>query len=166
MAVFMFTLHAYRSWMPDHRRGFVIRSKGVQKPDPQRARRYHSLAKHERMVFGDELCEQIIAAVQDECRKKDWRLLTMVVVWTHVHLIVSWRGFHNVKRVRAVIKRAITTWLRDWTGERRKWLPGGGSIQRVRDRGHYLHLTQRYLPAHRRYGGRQWDADEQVAAQE
>ena len=35
MPVFMFTLHAYRSWMPDHRRGFVIRSKGIQKRDPK-----------------------------------------------------------------------------------------------------------------------------------
>jgi REP element-mobilizing transposase RayT len=156
MAVFMLTLHAYRSWMPDHPRGFVIRGKGIQGPDPRLARRYHALARHERMVFSDERCEQIIAAVREECEKQQWRLLAIVVVWTHMHVIVSWQGFRSVKRVRAVLKRAITTWLRDWSGEQRKWLAGGGSIKRVRDRDHYLHLTRRYLPRHRRYGGRQW----------
>jgi REP element-mobilizing transposase RayT len=156
MAVFMFTLHAYRSWMPDHPRGYVIRGQGIQKPDPQRAQRYHALARHERMTFNDALCEQIIAATQDLCRTKNWRLLAVVVVWTHIHLIVSWRPFQSAKRARAVIKRAITTHLRDHTGEQRKWLARGGSIKRVRDQAHYRHLTRRYLPNHRRFGGRQW----------
>lgn len=156
MAVFMFTFHAYRSWMPDHRRGFVIRGKGIQKPSPQLARRYRALAKHERMVFTDALADQMIAAVQNLCRDKPWDLRGVVVVWTHVHVIVSWRRFQDVKRARAVLKRAITTWLRDCAGQRRKWLSGGGSIKRVRDRPHYVHLTRRYLPDHKRYGGRQW----------
>lgn len=132
--------------MPDHKRGFVVRGKGVQKSDARRARRYHARAKHERMVFNDDIGEQIITAVRELCKKKGWRLHAAVVVWTHAHAVISWRGFYSVKRARAVIKHAITTWLRDRTGQRRKWLAGGGSIKRVRDRDHYTYLTRRYLP--------------------
>lgn len=156
MAVYLYTLHAYRSWMPDHQRGYVRRGNGILKPDEQRARRYHRLARHERMVFGDERCEQIIAAMHDLCASKPWRLHAVVAVWTHVHVIVSWGSFHDAKRGRAVVKRAITTWLRDRSGEDCKWLAGGGSIKRVRDRRHFEHLMTQYLPDHRKYGGRQW----------
>ncbi|MFA7237781.1 MAG: hypothetical protein WC058_13035 [Phycisphaeraceae bacterium] len=128
MAVFLYTIHAYRSWMPDHKRGFVLRGKGIQKPDAKRASWYHTLAKHDRMVFSDARCGQIIDAVKEVCANKQWRLHGVVVVWTHLHLIVSWAAYADARRARAVIKKAITTWLRDATGEHRKWLSGGGSI--------------------------------------
>ncbi|MHB1156640.1 MAG: hypothetical protein ACYC26_07360 [Phycisphaerales bacterium] len=156
MGVFLYTIHAYRSWMPDHKHGFVIRGRGIQKPDAKRARWYQSLAKHERMVFDDARCEQIIGAVKDVCANKQWRLHGVVVVWSHLHVIVSWSQYVDAKRARAVIKKAITTWLRDATGEQRKGLSGGGSIKRVRDRGHYEHLMKVYLPGHRKYGGAQY----------
>jgi REP element-mobilizing transposase RayT len=152
----MFTLHAYRSWMPDQRRGFVVRGKGIQQSDAERARWYHSMATHERMVFNDQRCEQIVTAAREACGDKRWRLHAVVVVWTHVHLLVSWRGFQDVKRARAVLKRGIATRLRDWSGEDRKWFAGKGSVKRVCDESHYRCLMQRYLPEHRRYGGRQW----------
>ena len=163
MAVYLFTFHAYRSWMPDNRRGFVRRGKGIQPPDATRAKRYHARARCDRMTFNDAVGEQIIMALQETCERKQWKLLAVVVVWTHVHLIVSWREFHDMKRVRAVLKRAVTVRLRDVIGRHCKWLAAGGSIRRVRDRKHYDHLMQRYLPAHHRYGGRQWYAKHRVA---
>jgi REP element-mobilizing transposase RayT len=154
--VFMFTLHAYRSWMPDHRRGYVVRGKGIHKTDAERARRYHDMAKHERMVFHDERCEQIIAAAREVCGDKQWRLHAVVAVWTHVHVLVSWHDFYDAKRARAVIKRGLSTRLRDWSGERHKWFAGAGSVKHVRDRKHFQYLMREYLPRHRKYGGRQW----------
>jgi len=161
MAVYLITLHAYRSWMPDHRRGFVVRGKGIQPPDVQRARWYHRLARHERMTFDDARCDQIIAAVHDVVKQQGLRLRAVVAVWTHVHVLLSWEGFRSAKRVRAVVKRAISTWLRDCSGEQCKWLAGGGSVKRVYDAPHYRRLTRTYLPSHRKYGGRQWFEHEQ-----
>jgi len=156
MPVFMYTIHAYRSWMPDHRRGYVERNKGIMKPDMARANWYHRLAVHERMTFTDPLCDQIIKAVDDLCSTHGWRHHATVVVWTHLHTLVSWPQYYDARRGRAVLKRAITTWLRDHTGESRKWLTRAGGIKRINDRPHFIRLMSEYLPAHRKYGGRQW----------
>ncbi len=142
--------------MPDHPRGYVRRGTGILKPDSDAATAYNAVARDERIVFDDPRCAQIIEAVRDLCERKRWRLHGVTVVWTHVHVLVSWQGYIDSARVRAVLKRAITTWLRDVAGERRRWLSRAGSVKRVRDRKHFNHLMQRYLPAHRRYGGRQW----------
>jgi len=156
MAVYLFTLHAYRSWMPDHRRGYVRRGQGILKSDTQQKRAYEARAVHDRMIFDNDLCRQIAQAVPELCRKRRWRLHGMAVVWTHLHVVVSWRPFVEARRARALLKHAITIRLRDHRGGQRKWLAGGGSVKRVRDRRHLDYLLQSYLPAHRRYGGVRW----------
>jgi REP element-mobilizing transposase RayT len=161
VAVYLFTFHAYRSWMPDHRRGFVQRGKGILKPSPQMAQSYARRARFERMVFDDRLCSLIDQAAKEICGDRGWRLHAVVVVWSHLHALVSWQGFVDARRVRAVLHHGITTRLRDWTGRRRTWLARGGSLKRVEHRRHFHHHMTLYLPGHRRYGGSAWFEDAQ-----
>ncbi|MEX0774362.1 MAG: hypothetical protein WD042_01475 [Phycisphaeraceae bacterium] len=156
MAVYMFTYHAYRSWMPDNRRGYVRRKKGIQPPDPRMAENYRRRARHAAVHFDDELCESIIDAARGVCRRKNWRCHADVAVWSHFHVVVSWRQFVDARRARTVLRRAITVELRDRQNQRRPWLSRGESTKRVRDRRHLDHLVKTYLPTHRRYGGKQW----------
>ena len=51
MPVYHITLHAYRSWSPDHPRGYTRRGKGYQKPDPEQARK--RLAEEKERVKGE-----------------------------------------------------------------------------------------------------------------
>jgi hypothetical protein len=156
MPVYLFTFHAYRSWMPDHRRGYVKRKKGVLPSSPSMAANYARLAKHERSLFDTKFCEFIEQAVIEICHEKGWRLHCVVVVWSHTHILISWKVFREAKRVRALLHHGITTRLRAWMKRRRPWLSRGGSVKRVRDRKHFDHHMTFYLPGHGKYGGRLW----------
>jgi hypothetical protein len=51
MAVYHFTLHAYRSWSPAHPRGYTQRGKGYQPSDPAKAEEYDGRAKFPKAIF-------------------------------------------------------------------------------------------------------------------
>jgi hypothetical protein len=45
VAVYHFTYHAYRSWMPDNPKGYVRRGEGILPPDAEMARLYAKAAR-------------------------------------------------------------------------------------------------------------------------
>jgi hypothetical protein len=155
MAVYLFTFHTYRSWMPDHRRGFVKRGRGIQPPDPRRAAAYAARARHDRAFLDREACAVALGAIQSACNKpsRNWRMHLGVAVFNHLHALVSWPTFHNVKRVRAVLHHAVNVALRDHVASDHPWLSRGGSLKRIEARPHFEHLVHGYLPSHRKYGG-------------
>ena len=160
MGVYLFTYHAYRSWMPDKGRGFVQRGRGIMPADEGMAEGYRRRANYEQIRFTDEDCRMMLAEAQRVCgtparKQTGWRLPICVAVFNHVHLLVSWRGFVSAKRARALLHRALTVVLRDAWGEAdgRPILARGGSMKQVRDRPHFDHLLTTYLPGHRKYGG-------------
>jgi hypothetical protein len=158
MAVYLFTFHAYRSWMPDHRRGFVQRGRGIVAPDPRLADAYARRARFERVRWDDADADTLLLAARQTCETpaRQWRLHIGVAVFNHVHLLVSWRYYADAARVKAVFHRALTVALRDAHGDPpcRPRLARGGSRKRITARAHFLHLRHTYLPTHRKYGGR------------
>jgi hypothetical protein len=46
MPVYLFTYHAYQSWLPDNRRGFVQEHQGVQPTNGRLAAAYRKAASH------------------------------------------------------------------------------------------------------------------------
>src|SRR5205085_9778091 len=101
MPVYHFTLHAYRTWRPSHPRGYTRHGKGYQPPDAARAKDYDRRAKHSRVTFGRDIQKVLILGSIDICRRRKWRLHMVATDPTHVHLIVSWRGFIPWADVRA-----------------------------------------------------------------
>ena len=157
MPVYLFTFHAYRSWGPGHRRGFVRRRRGVTQADPALAQTYDRRARHEPVRFTTDEAEALLAAAAEACATpaRRWRLHLGAAVSNHVHVLVSWDGFHPAERAKAVLHRALTVALRDRRGAatNRPLLARGGSQKRVRDRAHFEHLVHDYLPAHRKHAG-------------
>ncbi|MEX0775976.1 MAG: hypothetical protein WD042_09720 [Phycisphaeraceae bacterium] len=158
MAVYLFTFHAYRSWMPDHRRGYVRRGRGILNPDQAMAANYRRRARFEAVRFDDHDCQTLLDAAQTLCQspaRAGWRLHTGVAVFNHVHLLVSWRGYVAAQRAKAALHRALTVELRDAhdAPPGRPWLARNGSIKRITTRRHFEHLLHTYLPSHRKYGG-------------
>jgi hypothetical protein len=93
MPVYLFTFHTYRSWMPDHRRGYTKRKRGVLPRDPAMARRYAGRARFERVVWGQADQRAALRAVGRVCGhpdRADWRLHGAVAVFNHLHGVVSW----------------------------------------------------------------------------
>jgi REP element-mobilizing transposase RayT len=160
MPVYLFTVHAFRSWNAGHPRGYVQQGKGILPPNPRLARHRERIARHERTHFGPELHAILIDGCRDVCSRRNWRLHQVIVVSSHIHALVSWRdGCVNWQHVRDTIKRLLGWMLAKHTSRAgRRWFSRKGSRKRVRDRGHFAHLTRSYLPAHARgfRGGSGW----------
>ena len=65
MPVYHFTVHAYRSWRPDHPRGYTDKGKGYQPPDPDRADDYDRAAKQDPVTFDKQTQEEILIVPVD-----------------------------------------------------------------------------------------------------
>jgi REP element-mobilizing transposase RayT len=148
MAVYLFTYHAYGSWMPDRPQGFVRTGQGVLPPDPELAQRYRRLAVDEMVHFDARMRQCIVAGSRNICESKGWHLHRVEVIESHAHLLVSWRSFQEWKSVRNTLKRCLGAELSKAFDKKGPWFSRGSSRKRVRDRKHFDHLVQHYLPNH------------------
>lgn len=168
MAVYLLTIHAYRSWSEDDPRGYVQRGEGLKAPDPWRAKWRSDHADWPPYRFDDEaqrLAHDVVVAITDE-RKLD--LHGCAATATHVHTLVSFRspactcGDSEHCRRGCPARRAVEKFLTrlkqklgqqlakrlGTAGTGRKYLSGGWDVTPVRDRSHFNHLLDRYLPKH------------------
>jgi hypothetical protein len=74
MAVYHFTLHAYRSWRPDHKRGYTLHGEGYLPPDEIQADEYDAHASQPPVTFDKEIQKLILLHTYDICRREGWIL--------------------------------------------------------------------------------------------
>lgn len=149
MPVYLFTFHAYRSWGPERAQGYVRRGQGILPQDFAAANAYDSAARHPRVSFDDTMRETIIECVRGICDREQRRLHYACVDATHTHILVSWRGFEEHRRVSTTFKRHIGAALSKRLNRPGPWLSRGYSRKRVTDAQHLAHLMNVYLPKHR-----------------
>ena len=149
MPVFLFTIHAYRSWSPDNPRGFVRRGEGILLPDAGLAKAYDQQATDRPAVFGEREQLFIGSIVADACDRRGWRLHAIAVEPTHAHLLVSWADELRAALVCGKLKNLISRELNLGLDPKRKWLSRGASKKQVHDRKHFDQLVSSYLPKHR-----------------
>jgi REP element-mobilizing transposase RayT len=149
MPVYHFTLHAYRSWRPDHPRGYTQRGKGYQPPDPDAAARYDERAAQPPAAFDLEVQRVLIRFAHDFCARRNYRLHAVGNEIGHAHFILSWPGFSDWHEVMRRLKNALSTCLnKHFNTPGRKWFVRGGSRKRVSALSHLSHLQTKYLPSH------------------
>jgi hypothetical protein len=151
MPVYLLTFHAYRSWRPDHPRGYVRRDEDVLPPDPEMAARYERHARCLPVRFEPDLQDIPVEGARDICERRDWRPHLVATDVRHVHLLVNWRDDAlSWKDVYDTFKRLLGMMLAKQTGRRgRRWFVRKGSRNEVRDREHFEYLMTEYLPGHR-----------------
>lgn len=150
MAVYLFTIHAYRSWNADNPRGYVRRGEGILPADAGMAKAYDQAASELPVIFGLDEQQVLLWIAHDCCCRRNWRLHTITFESTHLHAVVSWIDQTEQTKVFQKIKNLMSRELNLRTEAKRKhWLSGGGSRQRVKDRAHFEHLVNIYLPKHR-----------------
>jgi len=149
MPVYHFTLHAYRSWSPDHPRGYTRRGRGYQKPDPEQARRYDERAKQDPAKFVREVQILLIRIAYDFCARRKFRLNGVGNEEGHVHYAMSWRGYCHWHEVMRRLKNVLSTELnKHFDTPGRRWFVRGGSRKRVLNLPHLKRLVAKYFPDH------------------
>jgi hypothetical protein len=153
MAVYLFTFHAYGSWMPDRPQGYVRDGEGVLPSDSKMAEWYRRDAAHKLIHFDASMRPILVDATRYICKTKGWRLHRVQVVSSHLHALVSWREFEDWKNVRNTLKRCLGIELSKALNHSGPWFSRNGSRKRIRDQGHFDYLMAKYLPRH---GGAFW----------
>ena len=83
MAVYMFTYHAYRSWMPDRSQGYVRKGK-VLPTDEEEARRYGRRACNPQITFDRTMQQTLVSNARVVCDESHWRLHQVRAIPTHL----------------------------------------------------------------------------------
>ena len=148
MAVYLFTIHSYGSWLPDRARGYTRRGRGVLPSDERMAGYYRDDMNADVVCFDPSIQRVIIDAVIEHCRVKSYHVYAIATDPTHAHILLGWRGFVRWKDVRRALKYSISKQLNEHHGKR-QWFARGGSRKQVKDRKHFEYLTRDYLPSHR-----------------
>lgn len=146
MPCYLFTWHAYATWMPDRQQGYVRKGRGILPTDRAEAERYRARQKEAVACFDEAVQRLLIEECIATASFRRFRLHGVATEATHMHVLVSWpdeRPFAELCRgLRESLSRRLNAVLR------RRWLSKDGSRKRVRDEGHWAYLMNKYLPGH------------------
>jgi hypothetical protein len=104
MPRYLFTYHAYLSWLPDRRRGYTRRHKGILPPDPDMAGHYRCNAKEEPVEFTHDIQRIMIDELQVAARFQRFFLFAIGSDPTHLHALAGWPDARNWSALRASIR--------------------------------------------------------------
>ena len=159
MPCYLFTFHAFGTWMPDREEGFVRREKGILPPDEELAKQYRERAKEDEVFFDSWLQLLLIEEAQIAREKQRYRIHYLATEPTHLHILVSWPDERPWLKIRSGLKSSLTRRLNREVQHRDKWFVENASRKQVKDDGHFDHLVRSYLPSH---GGWKWREGEAV----
>ena len=143
----LFTYHAYGSWMPDRKQGYVKRRQGILPPDMQKHRLYTKAMIEEVVTFYSEHQRCAIETLLKSQTPQRFELHYVATDPTHIHALLAWRDDRNVVAMRGLVKGSISRGLNAAVNHR-TWLSEGGSRKQARDREHFDYLMAVYLPKH------------------
>src|SRR5437868_2740263 len=104
MPRYLFTFHAYGSWMPDRKRGYVKRGKGILPRDPKMAQNYRNNMNERPVEFDAEVQKLMIYEWQVASSYQHFRLHGIGTDPTHIHGLVSWRDPRGWEPLRKSIR--------------------------------------------------------------
>jgi REP element-mobilizing transposase RayT len=143
----MMTLHAYGSWLPDRREGYVHYNRRLQPQDEHLARVYRERQAQGSARF-DKPTQQAAVDVLLECEKPlRLKMHAICVDPSHLHALYDWRHDRDGLDVAKSLRHSLTRRLNQRIG-RRKWFTHRGHLRIVKDRDHFVHLRDVYIPSH------------------
>ena len=148
MPVYLFTYHAYGTWLPDKPKGYVRRREGVLPSDADQADKYRAQMKYETVSFDEKIQRLLIEAALSTASFLDIEIRLVATETTHLHVLLQWRHTRPWEKLRSSIKIKLSKRLKEELGER-PWLSEGASRKQVKRDEHLQHLENQYLPDHR-----------------
>ncbi len=148
MPCYLFTLHAYGSWLPDRPQGYVHHDTGFQPANPAIAAAYRRRMRENTTRLESKHQQQILEVLHHMEADGHLRVEAVAMDPSHVHLLASWTGPSDWSAMRRRIKHTLSHCLNTRFGQGR-WFSQGGSRKRVHDHEHFDHLVSHYLLSHR-----------------
>ena len=151
MPVYHFTIHAYRSWNANHKRGYTEKGRGYQPPDPDKADEYNKRATQDPVTFDDQIQREILVLTHEICDREKWRLEAAGFDLTHTHVVLSWTDLNRWEEVDRRLKNLLVLKLnrRHNTPGKRWFVRRHSAPRRVKDAPHLKYLKETYLPDHK-----------------
>ena len=150
MPCYHFTFHAFGTWMPDKKKGYVKRKKGVLPHDVAMAQQYRANQKQSTVYFSKSHQKEITATLHVAGQHLDAVIHCIAIEPTHFHVIVSWSHEKTCDKMRRSIRSSLTRSLNAKFGKR-EWFVKSPSRKHVKDHDHFCYLIREYLPSHRGY---------------
>jgi REP element-mobilizing transposase RayT len=147
MPCYLFTYHAFGTWLPGRQRGYVKRGQGVLPPNGHMHRLYAMAMKDTPVELEDEHQRHAIAVLIESQPLQHFDLHYVATEPTHIHVLSSWRDVRDAVKLRGLVKGSLSRSFNKGY-HRREWFAEGGSRKQVRDRLHFEHLVTTYLPRH------------------
>jgi REP element-mobilizing transposase RayT len=149
MPCYLFTFHAYGTWMPDREEGFVRRKEGILPPNEELAEVYRERAGENAVSFSARIQRLLVEETKIACEKQRYRGHCIATDPTHLHALISWPDERPWLKIRSGLKTSLTLRLNREVGRRRHWFVDSASRKQVKDQEHFDHLVTNYLPSHR-----------------
>jgi REP element-mobilizing transposase RayT len=131
MPCYLFTFHAYGTWLPDRKRGFVRRDgQGIHEQNLELADKYKKQMMQDVVRFDREVQIKIVEALQETSLFQKLRLHGIATDASHVHLLVSWKDDRKWDSIRRSLKHALTSHLNQI--KKQQWLTRAGSRKHVK----------------------------------
>ncbi|MEN6452252.1 MAG: hypothetical protein ABFC96_17310 [Thermoguttaceae bacterium] len=147
MPCYLFTFHAYGTWMPDRDEGFVRRERGLMPPNRELADAYRRRATEDRVVLEARIQLLLIEEARIAFGKQRYRGHYIATDPTHVHILASWADDRLWNKIRNGLKSSLTRRLNRDVSRRNRWFVDSASRKRVMDNVHFEVNT--YLASHR-----------------
>jgi hypothetical protein len=171
MPVYLFTVHAYRSWSEGNAKGYVQRDEGLKPSSPNLASWREDHASHDPARFDAEdqhLLHEILVSIAAE---KQCRLHAGTTTPTHVHGLTSFAepecgcsgaefcrrgcaGRENVEKLIIRLKQKMGQALaKKHQTNGRPYFSRGWDLTPIQRIPHFRYHIETYLPRHANEGG-------------
>jgi hypothetical protein len=107
MPCYLFTYHAYGTWLPDRKQGYVERKRGILPTDMTEAARYRTSMKETVAEFRSATQLSAIGGIIDSQTKQKFEAYYIATESTHIHALVGWRDERTWLHMRSIIKSSI-----------------------------------------------------------
>lgn len=156
MPDYLFTLHAYGTWMPDRLEGSVHWKRGYSPRNEGMAGAYRARQREPSARFDKRAQRVRIEALLETAQMKCVTVHAVATDDSHIHFVCEWDDDdgRSAEHLQNRLKHAMTLRLNERIG-RRSWFTKGGHRKPVADVTHFDYLCDEYLPVHR---GLRWDA--------
>jgi hypothetical protein len=148
--VYHFTIHAYRSWRPDHPRGYTRYAQGYQPSDSERAEEYDAAASQDAVEFDHRIQRIVLSLAASICEREGWRLELFGADPSHLHIVVSWRRYQRWEEADRRLKNLLALHLNrtNRTPGKRWFVRRHSAPRQVKNSKHFARLKDDYLPDH------------------